>query len=418
MAKTLVMVGALDTKGREIDYVRERVSRHGVGTLVIDFGIMGEPQFKPDIRRQDVMAAADADLRRLSSGEHKDEAMAAAARGLEIVVRRLYDEGRLHGIFGMGGSAATSIATAAMRCLPVGVPKLILSTMGGTDMSAFVGTRDITVMPSVVDVSGLNRVSRRIYANAAAAIAGMVAEEPPEVDVDRPLIVASMFGNTTRAVDHARSILEHNGFEVLVFHANGAGGRTMEGLIADHVVTASLDMTTTELADEVCGAMLSAGPDRCMAASRASIPAVLVPGCVDMANFLGPETVPERYRGRNLYHWNINVTVMRTNAEENRRIGEMLAAAANAATAPVTVLLPLRGVSMLDAEGLQFWDPEADEACFETLRAKVKPGIAVIEADYNINDPQFAELAALTLLKMLAAGGDVNAGGVTDGDIP
>jgi uncharacterized protein (UPF0261 family) len=321
--------------------------------------------------------------------------------GLTTVVRRLHEQGRLDGILGMGGSSGTSIATAAMRALPVGVPKLMVSTMGGGDVSAFAGTKDVTFMPSIVDVAGFNRISRRIYANAAGAIAGMILTEAPAEAEEKPTIVASMFGNTTTAVDHAREILEGKGYEVLVFHATGTGGRTMESLIEDGLIDASLDITTTELADEVCGGVLSAGPERCLAASRAGIPAVLVPGCVDMANFGAPETVPAKYAGRTLYKWNPNVTLLRTNVEENRRIGEMLGAAANAATGPVAILLPLGGVSMLDSKGHEFWDPEVDRACYDAIKATVKPDISVIELDNNINDPAFAERAVEELLGML-----------------
>ncbi len=401
MAKTVVIAGALDTKGREFAYLRDLIRGAGLATLVVDFGVMGEPAFVPEIRREEVAAAADGDFARLRSGQHKDEAMQTMARGLAVVVRRLHDEGRLDGIISMGGSGGTSIATSAMRTLPVGVPKLMVSTMAGGDVSAFAGTKDITFMPSIVDVAGFNRISRRIYANAAGAIAGMVQAEAPAAGEEKPLIAASMFGNTTAAVDHAREILEAQGYEVLVFHATGTGGRTMEGLVADGFITAVLDLTTTELADEVCGGILSAGPERCLAASRAGIPAVLVPGCVDMANFGGIETVPERYRARLLYQWNPNVTLLRTNVDENRRIGELLAAAANAATGPVAVLLPLGGVSMLDSVGHEFWDPEADRACFEAIKAHLRPGIPVVEMAENINAPAFAERAVATLLEML-----------------
>jgi uncharacterized protein (UPF0261 family) len=256
-------------------------------------------------------------------------------------------------------------------------------------------------MPSIVDVAGINSISRRIYANAAGAIAGMVKMETPVAEEEKPLITASMFGNTTPAVDRARDILEEHGYEVLVFHATGTGGRTMESLITDGYIVGSLDVTTTELADEVCGGVLSAGPERGMAASRAGIPAVIVPGCVDMANFWAIETVPEKYKDRNLYQWNPNVTLLRTNVEENTRIGEMIAAAANAATAPVAIVLPLKGVSMLDSEGGDFWHPEADQACYDAIKQNIKAGIPVIEMDNNINDPEFADKVAETLLDML-----------------
>ena len=401
MAKTIVIVGALDTKGEEFAYVKALLKRKRLKTIVVDFGVLGEPAFQPDIARSEVCAAGGGELARFRYGEHKDEAMQAMATGLAVSVRHLYEAGRLDGIIGMGGSGGTSIATSAMRTLPVGVPKLMVSTVGGGDVSAYTGTKDITFMPSIVDVAGFNRISRLIYTNAAGAIAGMVGMSAPEAMADKPLIVASMFGNTTKAVDQARGILENSGYEVLVFHATGTGGKTMESLIADGLIASSLDITTTELADEVCGGVFSAGPDRCWAASKAGIPAVLVPGCVDMANFWGIDTVPEKYKGRNLYQWNPNVTLLRTNVEENVKMGKMLAAAANAATAPVAIVLPLKGVSQLDSPGGQFWDPEADRACYDAIKQNLKPGIPVIEVDHNINDPDFSSKVAETLLEML-----------------
>lgn len=401
MTKTIVIAGALDTKGQEFAFLKELIEKEGLKTLVIDFGVMGEPAFTPDITRQEVAKAGGGDLAYLASGEHKDEAMRVMAAGLTVVVRRLFDEGKLDGVIGMGGSGGTSLSTTAMRALPVGVPKVMVSTVGSGDVSAYVGTRDISIMPSVVDVAGFNRISRAIYTNAAGAITGMVKMETAKGDEGKPLVTASMFGNTTLAVDRARGVLEARGYEVLVFHATGTGGKTMEDLIADGYIAASLDITTTELADEVCGGLLSAGPERCMAASRAGIPAVLVPGCVDMANFWGMDTVPQKYRSRQLYQWNPNVTLLRTNAEENKKIGEMIAAAANAATAPVVILIPLRGVSQLDSPGGAFWDPLADRACFEAIKKNLKPGIPVIEMDNNVNDPEFADRVAETLLDML-----------------
>jgi uncharacterized protein (UPF0261 family) len=288
-----------------------------------------------------------------------------------------------------------------MRTLPVGVPKVMVSTVGGGDVSAYTGSKDICFMPSIVDVAGFNRISRAIYTNAAGAIAGMVKIEQPKAATQNPLITASMFGNTTACVDRARSVLEAKGYEVLVFHATGTGGRTMESLIADGYSDASLDITTTELADYVCGGVFSAGPDRMMAAAQAGISTVLVPGCVDMCNFGGVDTIPEKYLGRNLYKWNPNVTLMRTNVAENKVMGEMIAHAANESKGPVVILLPLKGVSMLDSPGNPFWDPEADQACYDAIKANLKPGIRLVELDYNINDPEFADKAAELLLEML-----------------
>ena len=405
MAGTVVMAGALDTKGADFAFVKELIEGAGLATLVVDFGVMGEPAFAAEVSRQEVCAAGGGDLAHLASGSRKDEAMATMARGLAAVVSRLHGEGRLDGIIGMGGSGGTSLATTAMRELPVGVPKVMVSTVGGGDVSAFAGTKDITFMPSVVDVAGLNRISRDIYANAAGAIAGMVRTRAATADTpaagERPLLTASMFGNTTTAVEHARGILEAAGYEVLVFHATGSGGRTMEGLISDGYIAGSLDITTTELADTVCGGVFDAGPERCLAASRAGVPAVVVPGCVDMANFGGPETVPAQYRDRLLYEWNPDVTLLRTNVDENRRIGEMIAAAVNAASAAVAVVVPLAGVSMLDSDGERFWDPAADRACFDAIRDNLRQDIPYLEDEHNINDPAFSGRAANLLLEML-----------------
>jgi uncharacterized protein (UPF0261 family) len=401
MAKTVVIVGAFDTKGEEFALVKELIEKQNVETLTVDFGVLGSPFFQPDINRSEVAQAGGGSLSEFASGEHKDKAMQVMSEGLAVIVRRLYDEGKLHGMIGMGGTGGTSIATNAMRTLPVGVPKLMVSTVGGGDVSAFTGTKDITFMPSIVDVAGFNSISRTIYANAAGAIAGMVKADTPPAGEEKPLIAASMFGNTTKSVDRARKLIEEKGYEVLVFHSTGNGGRTMESLIADGYIAGSLDITTTELADEVCGGVFSAGPERGMAAAQAGIPAVIVPGCVDMANFGGIQTVPEQYRSRNLYQWNPNVTLLRTNAEENRIIGKMIARAANEAKGPAAILLPMKGVSMLDSPGGEFWDPEADQACYDAIKQNVRADVPVIELDYNINDPEFSDAVANKLLEML-----------------
>ena len=399
--KTVVIVGALDTKGREFAFVKDLIEQQGLATLVVDFGILGEPTIPADVHRDEVARAGGGDLDHLRRYKLREAAMPIMAAGLAVVARRLYHEGSLDAILGMGGGGGTSIATAGMRALPFGVPKVMVSTVAAGDMREVVGPKDIIMMPSIVDVAGINRISARVYANAAGAIAGMLGVEPPVSGQDKPLIAASMFGNTTPCVDRARGVLTDHGYEVLVFHATGIGGRTMEGMVADGYIAASLDITTTELADEVCGGRATAGPERGMAASRAGIAAVIAPGCVDMANFGALDSVPDRYRGRNLFQWTPTGTLLRTSVEENERIGAMIAAAANASSAPVTILLPLGGVSMLDIEGGAFWDPEADSACYEAIRDHLKPGIDVLELDHNINDPPFADRAAEVLLGML-----------------
>jgi uncharacterized protein (UPF0261 family) len=351
MPKPVVLVGALDTKGEEFRFVRDLIRTRGLETVVVDFGVMGDPPFQPDISAAEVAGAGGHALAELRTSKDKTLAMETMQQGLAKVVSGLYEAGRLGGILGMAGSGGTSIATAAMRALPIGVPKVMASTVAAGDIAAYVGTKDIAMMPTVVDVSGINSISRQIYTNAAAAIAGMVEQAPPHGEEGKPLITASMFGNTTQCISHAQKALEGGGYEVLVFHATGTGGKTMESLIASGFIKGNLDLTTTELADEVCGGALSAGPERLFAAARAGVPTVLAPGCVDMCNFWAVETVPEKYQARNLYRWNPNVTLMRTTPEENRRIGEWLAKAANESTGPVAVLLPLKGVSQLDSPG-------------------------------------------------------------------
>ena len=400
--KTVVLVGALDTKAAEFALVQGLIESQGCSTLVIDFGILGEPGFAPDIGSEAVARAGAGELENLRQNRQRQDSIETMGRGLAVIVGRLYSEGKFDGILGMGGSGGTSIATAGMRALPVGLPKVMVSTLASGDVRPYVGPVDIVMMPSVVDVAGINRVSSKIYANAAAAIAGMVRAETPAIADEKPLVTASMFGNTTPCVDRARGVLEAQGYEVLVFHATGIGGQTMEGLISEGYVAGSLDITTTELADEVCGGGASAGPERGMAASRAGIPAVIVPGCVDMANFAALESLPERYRGRNLYQWAPSATLLRTNIEENRRIGEMIASVANAATAPVTIALPLKGVSMLDSVGGMFWDPAANAACFDAIKNNLKADIPVVELDNNINDPAFAQAVAEMMLDLLS----------------
>jgi uncharacterized protein (UPF0261 family) len=401
MGKPVVLVGSFDTKGVEFLFVRDLLQAQGLESLLVDFGVLGDPAFSPDISADEVARAGGSTLADLRASQDKTAAMRTMAEGLAQVVSVLYEAGRVGGVLGMAGSGGTSIATTAMRALPTGLPKLMVSTVAAGDISPYVGTRDITMMPSVVDVAGLNSISRRIYTNAAGAIAGMVSQEIPEAGEEKHLITASMFGNTTASVDHARGLLEGMGYEVLVFHATGTGGRTMEALIADGYITANLDITTTELADEVCGGVLSAGPDRMRAAARAGIPTVLVPGCVDMANFWAIDTVPEKFRDRQLYEWNPNVTLMRTNVEENRRMGEMIARAANESAGPVAVVIPLQGVSQLDSRGGDFWDPVADQACFEAIKTNLNPGVPVFEIENNINDPSFAQKTVEVLLELM-----------------
>jgi uncharacterized protein (UPF0261 family) len=399
--RSVVVAGSLDTKGRDFEFVTQLLEQSGLEVIVVDFGVLGEPALVPHVSNREVASAGGGDLDFLRADQDKTEAMRVMQSGLTRVVAKLFSEGRVDGILGMGGSGGTAIVAAAMRQLPVGLPKVLVSTIASGDVSTYVGHRDIVVIPSIVDVAGVNRISRLIYFNAAAALAGMVLAPAPAAAEERPLLCASMFGNTTGCVDRARAGLEKQGYEILVFHATGSGGRTMQSLIADGHIAAVLDVTTTELADEVCGGVFSAGAERVRIGASSKVPFVLAPGCVDMCNFWARATVPEKYRRRLLYEWNPNVTLLRTNVEENQRIGTMLAETANLCAGPVKVLLPLRGVSMLDRPDHPFWDPEADSACYRSLRDALRPEIPVIELDCNINDPEFADRAAHELVSML-----------------
>jgi uncharacterized protein (UPF0261 family) len=401
MARTVVILGSMDTKGEEFAYVKRLIEGHGINTLVVDAGVLGEPKLKPDVAHEELAKAGGKSIAELLEKEDRGEAMEVMSKGAAVVVGRLYKEGKLDGIIGMGGSGGTAVATAGMRALPVGVPKVMVSTVASGDVEPYVSTRDITMIPSVVDVAGLNPISREIFANAAGAIAGMVKTEAEKAEVEKPLVAATMFGNTTPCVDRARQGMEQAGYEVLVFHCTGTGGRTMEDLIDDGFIAGVLDITTTEWADELVGGVFSAGPMRLDAAARAGIPQVIAPGCVDMVNFGAMDTVPEKFKGRKFYQWNPNVTLMRTTPEENAEMGRIFANKANASKGPVVFMLPLKGVSMLDLEGQPFYWPEANQAIFDAIKQNVREDIPVIEMDVEINDDSFADRAAQELLNML-----------------
>jgi uncharacterized protein (UPF0261 family) len=388
---TVVLVGTLDTKGREYAFLRDRLHAAGVATILVDAGIMGPPLVEPDVSRQEVAAAAGADVEALRAAGDRGQAVLAMARGATAVVSRLYAEGRCQGVLAAGGSGNTSIAAEAMQALPVGVPKLIVSTIAAGDTRPIVGASDMLLAASVVDVAGINSVSARVLANAAAAMAGMVQAAPLELGESRPLIAASMFGVTTPCVTHAAETLDGLGYEVLTFHMTGTGGRSMEALIAGGFISGVLDTTTTELCDELVGGALSAGPERLTAAGAAGIPQVVSLGALDMVNFGPRETVPAQFEGRNLYVHNAQVTLMRTTAEECAQLGEEIARKLSAATGPVALFVPLGGISMIATPGGPFYDAAADEALFAAVRANVGDHVELVELDLDINDPAFAD---------------------------
>lgn len=367
-------------------------------SVLVDAGV-GEPVgVTPDITNDRVAEAAGSTLAELVEAG-RGAAVEAMARGATGVVLDLFVRGKLDGIVALGGSGGSAIATAAMRALPVGVPKLMVSTLASGDTRAYVGAVDITMMYSVVDIAGINSVSARIIANAAAAVAGMASAEPPAIE-SKPLIAASMFGVTTPCVTHARTILEEHGYEVLVFHATGTGGQSMEKLAGEGFLAGVLDATTTELADDLVGGVLSAGPTRLEAAGRAGIPQVVSLGALDMVNFGPMETVPAEFRSRLLYQHNPTVTLMRTTPEECAELGRRLGAKLAMARGPAAVFVPRRGVSMIDVEGQPFHDPDADEALRVGLRETIG-GVEINELDLEINDERFAAAMADRLVELI-----------------
>lgn len=397
---TIALIGALDTKGDDFAFVAAEIKRRGLAALVIDTGVVGEPAFAPDVSAADVAAAGGSSLAALRSAGDRGAAIGVMAAGAAAILKGLHDAGKVQGALGMGGSAGTTIATTAMRGLPLGVPKVMVSTLAGGNVAAYVGDSDILMLPSIVDVAGINSVSARIYTNAVAAMCGMATATPPEVTT-KPLIAASMFGNTTQLVGKCKARLEAAGYEVLVFHATGAGGRMMEKLIGEGFFVGVLDVTTTEWADELVGGVLSAGPTRLDAAAQAGIPQIIAPGCLDMVNFGPRESVPAKFDERLFYVWNPTVTLMRTTPEENATLGRILAEKANASSGPVAFFLPAHGVSILDSPDGLFWQPEADAALFDAIQLNARPDIPVHVVDANINDDAFAQAVTTQLLSFL-----------------
>jgi uncharacterized protein (UPF0261 family) len=403
-APTIARFGTLDTKGHEYAFLRDRIAELGARVVLIDAGVMGEPLLAADVAREEVARAAGAEHADLVRAGDRGHAMEVMGRGAGIVAERLHREGRLQGIAAIGGSGNASVAAAAMRELPVGLPKLIVSTLASGDTRPYMGAKDVTMTYSVVDIAGLNQISTRILTNAAGAIVGMARATPPDAAHERPLIGATMFGVTTPCITRARERLEELGYEVLVFHATGTGGQSFEALAEGGFLAGALDATTTELADELVGGVLSAGPQRLEAAGRAGVPQVVSLGALDMVNFGPRDTVPPRFAERNLYVHNPTVTLMRTTAEENAELGRRIARKLNAAESPTVLFIPLNGISAIDVAGQPFHDPEADAALIGALREGIdRERVEVHEVEADVNDPAFATAMADRLHELIQA---------------
>jgi len=405
---SVYLLCTLDTKGPEASFVRDCLREMGIAVTLVDTGALGQPTIAADVSREQVFAAAGTSLAEIAAKNDRGTAITAAAKGAAEIIRQAHAAGKVDGVIALGGSAGTTIGTTAMWTLPLGVPKVMVSTMASGQTRQYVGDKDICMLNSVVDIAGINRISRKILGEAAAAMAGMVnalknmqsAIRNPQSD--RPLIAATMFGVTTPCVQRARQLLEEAGYEVLVFHATGNGGQAMESLIRDGLIAGVLDITTTELADELVGGVLSAGPTRLTAAGECGIPQVVSVGALDMVNFGPPETVPEKFKQRKFHQHNPTVTLMRTTAEENAKLGIEIGRKVAAAKGPATIMLPLRGVSAIDADGKSFDDPAARKSLYDAIRAS-HGSVELIEMDNHINDESFAVAAAKKLLELIGS---------------
>ncbi len=401
MSATVHILATLDTKGAEAAFVRDALCALGVDCTLIDTGCLGASTVAADIARDEVFRLAGMTLSEAQAKADRGWAITQAAAGAARLIVERHAAGLVSGVLGLGGSAGTTIGTTAMRTLPLGVPKLMVSTLASGQVRQYVGQHDIFMLNTIVDLAGMNRISRLVLSQAVRAMAGLVTLSVPAMTAnDRPLVAATMFGVTTPCVEHARHALEAAGYEVLVFHATGSGGAAMEQLIETGIFAGVLDITTTELADELVGGVLSAGPDRLTAAGRKGIPQVVSVGALDMVNFHAPDTVPSRFRSRQLYRHNPTVTLMRTTVDENAQLGVEIGRKVAEAQGNVVVLLPKRGVSAYDIEGGVFNDPAARAALFESLNRSA--GHAVVEEhDMHINDRAFAVLAANWLIDLM-----------------
>lgn len=403
---SVYLLATLDTKGPEAALVRDRLGKLGISVVVVDAGCVGASTFSGDVTREEVFAAAGSSLKEMLAKKDRGVAVTKAAKGAAAIVLAAFERGDVDGVIALGGSAGTTIGTAAMRALPIGVPKVMVSTLASGDVRKWVGDKDILMLNSVVDIAGINRISRQVLLNAAAALAGMVqhrgADKSADKSADKPLVAATMFGVTTPCVQRAREVLEQAGYEVLVFHATGNGGQAMESLIREGLFAGVLDITTTELADDLVGGVLSAGPSRLTAAAETGVPQVVSVGATDMVNFWAPNTVPAEFKKRKFHQHNATVTLMRTTAEENALLGQEIGHKVSSSRGPAAIMLPLKGVSAIDHDGESFDDPTARKALFDAIRSS-HGRVQLVERDEHINDPAFAEAAAQKLIQLMKA---------------
>ncbi len=398
--KTVAIIGTFDTKAKEFSYVKDEIERLGFNTLMIHTGVY-DSLISVDITNQQVLDEVDVDITELIRKSDRAYATDMLAKGMQSLLLKLFEAQKFDGVISLGGSSGTAIATAGMKELPIGIPKVMVSTMTSGDISQYVGTSDIFMMPSIVDIAGLNKISKQIFMNAINALGGMLSDYELDFNKDKPLIAASMFGVTTPVVTQATEILEQHGYEVVIFHATGTGGKAMEDLIRSGYFEGVLDLTTTEWADQLCGGLLSAGESRLDAAIENNIPQVVSLGALDMVNFGPKETVPEQYKNRLLYQHNPSVTLMRTTVEENIKIGHKIAEKLNKADTNTALVIPVKGISAIDKDGEIFYDEKATQALINTIKENLNSNITIHELDYHINDKTFSNEVSRILINAI-----------------
>jgi len=401
--KYVVILGSLDTKGLEVAFLREFVRAEGGQPWVVDTGVLGTPAVLADVSRHQVAEAAGSSIAALVEAGDKAQALLTMAEGANLIVGQLLQKGQLGGVLSIGGSRGTALSTRVMQSLPVGVPKLMVSTMasGRNAFGPYVGTRDVTLMHSVADVQGINAVTRSIFANAAAAIVAMSRVGAPVQRGERRVLTASILGASTALVGHIQGLMEQEASEVIAFHAVGVGGRSMEELIDSGIVEGVFDVTPSELTAFVVGGPFSAGPDRMRAAGRRGIPQVVSTGGLDLV-IEGPlDGLPARYRGRKTMIHTPSITLVRTSADEMAEVARLIARRLAESTGPVAMILPLRAFSCFAREGQPLHDPESDRAFVETFKAHVPLAVRVVEIDAHLNDPEVGETAVQLMKEML-----------------
>jgi len=400
MEKTILLLGTMDTKGFEFEYVREKIMGQGHRAIVVDAGILGNPLLEPDISHDEVAQATGTSIQDIIAQGKEGVAIELMTRGAINIVQGLYNSGKINGILSLGGTMGTSLATAVMRSLPIGIPKVMVSTVASSDTRPYIDNKDITMIPSVADIVGLNSLTKRVLAIAAGAVTGMVTADTGPIHSEKPVIGLSLHGDLMPCVNSSKAILEGKGYEVIVFAATGSGGKTLEELIEQDVINGVFDLVAHEIVCHIFGGFCDAGPSRLEAAGKKGIPQLIVPGKVDILSFSAMQGVPQKFEGRKPWMHNPDLGVIRLNKEEMTLVGEAMAEKLNKAIGPTAVIIPRRGLSDYGKGWEKFYDAEADFTFFNILKKRLKTGIKIVEVDLHINDKLFAE-SAIDLLEEL-----------------